>query len=281
VGPEPTNSDYVVMGNPVAHSLSPRIHTLFAEQTGERLIYGRLLVAPNGFATAADAFFMAGGRGANVTVPFKEDAAAWVDSLEPAAEFAGAVNTIVRYPDGAFGGLNTDGPGLVADLVRLLGERPRGMRILVIGAGGAVRGVVAPLAELEPSRLLIANRTSERARSVAERVRAKFPALNADHSDLNGIEGSFDLVINGTSAGLSDAIPDVDSSVVSGSFCYDMVYGADTAFCRWARDSGAAGCADGIGMLVEQAALAFAAWRGKVPETAPVLRRLIAERGHR
>jgi shikimate dehydrogenase len=281
VGPEPASSEYVVMGNPVAHSLSPRIHGLFAEQTGERLIYGRLLVPPNGFEAAADAFFRAGGRGANVTVPFKEDAASWVDTLEPAAEFAAAVNTIVRYPDGRFGGLNTDGPGLVADLNRLLGGPPRGMRVLVVGAGGAVRGVVGPLAELEPSRLLIANRTPARARTVAQRLRERFPDLNAEHSDLSGIEGSFDLVVNGTSAGLSDAIPDLDRSVVSGSFCYDMVYGADTAFCRWARDSGAAGTADGIGMLVEQAALAFTAWRGKVPETAPVLRRLVAERGGR
>lgn len=278
MGPEPSNSDYVVMGNPVAHSLSPRIHTLFAEQTGERLVYGRLLVAADGFAAAADAFFGAGGLGANVTVPFKEDAAAWVDALDPAAEFAGAVNTIVRRPDRTFAGLNTDGPGLVADLTRLLGGPPRGMRILIIGAGGAVRGVVGPLAELEPARLLIANRTPDRARAVVERLHVRFPGLMADHSDLRGIHGRFDLVVNGTSAGLADAIPAVGASVVAGSFCYDMVYGAQTAFCRWAVESGAAGCADGIGMLVEQAALAFAAWRGKVPDTAAVLRRLIAER---
>jgi len=279
VAAEPRDSDYVVIGNPVAHSLSPRIHQLFAQQTGEQLVYGRLLVAPGGFARAVADFFAAGGSGANVTVPFKEDAARWVSELAPEAEFAGAVNTIVRARHGVFRGLNTDGGGLVADLTRLLGRELAGMRLLILGAGGAVRGVLAPLAGLGPARILIANRSPERAVPLVAGLRSRWPGLVVECSDLAAIDGSFDLVINGTSAGLTDAVPNVAAGVVRGSFCYDMVYGADTAFCRWARRAGATGCADGIGMLVEQAALAFAAWRGKVPDTVPVLKTLLAERG--
>jgi shikimate dehydrogenase len=271
--PDPIDSDYVVIGNPVAHSLSPTIHARFAAQTGERLRYGRLLADPEAFETAVAAFFAGGGLGANVTVPFKEAAAAWVQKLTPAAGRAGAVNTIV-CTGGVHQGLNTDGEGLVLDLRRLLGDALGGLRVLVIGAGGAVRGILEPLLGLGPESLIVSNRTTGRAEALAERFAGLGPTGTLLAVPLHALAGPFDLIINGTSAGLRGEVPALAPALARGAFCYDLVYGAATPFCRWAADAGAAGHADGIGMLVEQAALAFEAWRGKRPDTAPVLAEL-------
>lgn len=269
---------YVVIGNPVGHSRSPEIHQFFAQQTRQKLSY-ELLEAPlDGFAAAADRFFAAGGAGANVTVPFKQAAAEWVSRLDAAAEFAGAVNTIVPEDDGGYTGFNTDGPGLIADLARGLGDASlSGARILVLGAGGAVRGVLGPLAEQAPARLVIANRTVLKAELLAEDVTRRYPDVEVVGVAISEPDEDFDLIINGTSAGLADAVPRIKGRCVRDAFCYDMVYGARTAFCDWARDHGAAATRDGLGMLVEQAAVAFFLWRGVKPDAGAVLDQLRQE----
>lgn len=273
---------YAVVGNPVAHSLSPRIHRLFAEATGQALRYETLLAPLDGFAVTVNEFFAAGGAGLNVTVPFKGEAAAWVTELDPAARAAGAVNTIVPHGAG-FRGFNTDGEGLVRDLVGNCRERLAGARILLLGAGGAARGAARPLLAEGPQRLVIANRTAERAETLAASLRDAASPGQAVGSGLDAVTESFDVVINATSAGLSgQALSGLDPVVVKNALCYDMIYGSpvspgDTAFCRWAAGHGARRTVDGLGMLVEQAALAFRLWRGVAPDTAPVLERLRTE----
>lgn len=289
---------YAVIGNPVEHSLSPRIHGLFAEQTGEQLVYERLLAPLDGFSASVEAFFSTGGRGLNVTVPFKGEAAAWVNRLDPGAAAAGAVNTIALAADqppagqGASThggtelrtvGFNTDGPGLVRDLRDNHGQALAGTRVLVIGAGGAVRGVVRPLLLERPASLVIANRTVAKAEAlVAALHEGGLPATvgaEVRATGLRDLDGGFDVVISGTSAGLAGRSLDLPGSVARGAFCYDMIYGTSTEFCRWATANGARRVQDGIGMLVEQAALAFEIWRGVAPRTAPVLALLRRERG--
>jgi shikimate dehydrogenase len=267
---------YAVVGNPVAHSLSPRIHAEFAAATGQSLRYDRLLAPLDGFAATVDAFFAEGGAGLNVTVPFKEQAARWVGSLDPAALAAGAVNTIVREKNG-LRGFNTDGPGLVRDLRRNCGFDLCGARVLLLGAGGAARGVLRPLLQERPARLVIANRTAARAEALAASAAGAEGSVALSGGGPGAATGSFDLVINATSAGLTgDAVTPCDPDAVIGAFCYDMIYAvgggrADTVFCRWANIHGAGRVADGLGMLVEQAALAFLLWRHVEPATGPVL----------
>lgn len=260
---------YGVVGNPVAHSLSPEIHEAFALQTGESLSYERIEAPLDGFADTVADFLGSGGRGVNVTVPFKGEAAAWVDRLAANAAAAVAVNTIVPDPAGGWVGHNTDGPGLVLDLDRLLPESGD-LSVLMLGAGGAARGVAAPLLDGPAASLTIANRTPAKAVELAARLQA------AGYGSVRGtgfddLSGAFDLVVNATSTGLDGALPAVSPSLLAGAFCYDMVYGASTPFCRWAADAGASGIADGLGMLVGQAALAFELWRGIRPDTLPVL----------
>ena len=284
---------YAVIGHPVAHSLSPRIHSLFAEQTDQTLSYERIEAPLAGFPETVSDFFDAGGRGCNVTVPFKGDAADWVDVLSPDAAFARAVNTIVIGSEvigseivGAEGGRvghNTDGPGLVRDLERILGGA-RGLRVLLIGAGGAARGVARPLMASLASELVITNRTPTRAVELAESLELFLQNSQLEHActgvsavPFDRLEGPFDLVINATSAGLTEAVPAISAAVVVGSLCYDMVYGQRTAFCRWSLASGAARAEDGLGMLVEQAALAFELWRGVLPDGGEVLTTLRRE----
>lgn len=268
---------YAVVGNPVAHSLSPRIHAAFAAATGQALTYETLVAPLDGFVETAERFFAGGGAGLNVTVPFKETAARWVHELDPAARSAGAVNTIASRSDGHYCGYNTDGAGLVRDLTGNYGMRLAGAGVLLLGAGGAARGVVRPLLAERPQRLVVANRTVERAAAVAEAVRREDPDAPVRGVGLVEAAGGFDLVVNATSAGLgaAAAVADVDPAVAVGALCYDMIYpghaGQTTPFCRWAAGHGARGVADGLGMLVEQAALAFELWRGVAPETAPVL----------
>ncbi|SFT80616.1 shikimate dehydrogenase [Halomonas saccharevitans] len=263
---------YCVFGHPIGHSKSPAIHQAFAEQTGERLAYTAIEAPLDDFAGAWRAFVAEGGRGANVTVPFKEAAFALCDTLSERARRAGAVNTLILGGNGLSDdfkvyGDTTDGVGLVRDLKRHE-VRLAGARILVLGAGGAVRGVLEPLLAEAPSSVRIANRTA-----------AKAEALADDFGDLGTIAGGgfetvgggFDLVINGTSASLAGDLPPLpDALFAPGATAHDMMYGAaPTVFLRWASERGARPL-DGLGMLVEQAAESFFQWRGKRPDTAPV-----------
>ena len=266
---------YGVFGHPVAHSKSPAIHAAFAAQCGHDLSYEAILAPLDGFADSLCAFVAAGGRGANVTVPFKEEACRLATRLTPRAAQAGAVNTLAFDSSGMLGD-NTDGAGLLRDLSNNLGCRITGQRLLLLGAGGAARGVVGPLLEARPAALVIANRTAARAADLAERFAGRGPLRACGYPDLAG--ESFDLVINATSASLGGETPCLPERVfASGSLAYDMMYGrGETPFLLLARAQGAARLADGLGMLVEQAAEAFRFWRGVLPDSAPVLAMLRA-----
>ncbi|MFJ7146005.1 shikimate dehydrogenase [Pseudomonas protegens] len=264
---------YVVFGNPIGHSKSPLIHRLFAQQTGQQLEYNTLLAPLDDFAGAARDFF-AQGRGANVTVPFKEDAYRLCDSLTERAQRAGAVNTLSKQADGTLLGDNTDGAGLVRDLTVNAGVSLKGKRILLLGAGGAVRGALEPLLAQRPASVVIANRTVEKAELLAE-LFADLGPVSA--SGFDWLEESVDLIINATSASLLGDLPPIASSLIEPgkTVCYDMMYAKEpTPFCRWASEHGAALVLDGLGMLAEQAAEAFYLWRGVRPDSAPVLAEL-------
>lgn len=267
---------YAVLGNPIAHSKSPRIHALFARQTGQDMSYEALLAPVDGFAAAVRAFAAAGGRGANVTVPFKEEAFRLADRLTDRARAAGAVNTLSFDERGAIAGDNTDGAGLVRDLKANLGCDIAGKRVLLIGAGGAARGALLPLLDEGPAELFVANRTAEKAARLAMEfagLAAGTPAPRPEGGGFEELAGrSFDLVINATSAGLADAaLPLPAGAFAARSLAYEMLYGRETPFMAQARGNGAGRVADGLGMLVEQAAEAFFVWRGVRPATGPVL----------
>jgi len=266
---------YAVFGNPIAHSKSPAIHAVFAASTGQDLVYEARLAPVDGFAAAVAAFVAAGGKGANVTVPFKEDAFRLATSLSERAARAGAVNTLAFTGNEIFGD-NTDGAGLVRDITVNLGCSLADKRILLLGAGGASRGVIAPLLAERPAVLAIANRTAEKAAALAAAFADVAPAEGGDFGRYTG--RSFDVVINATSASLSgDSLPLPAGLFATGSLAYDMMYGkGETPFLRLAREQGAARCADGLGMLVEQAAEAFFVWRGMRPATGPLLAELRA-----
>ncbi len=265
---------YGVMGNPIDHSKSPQIHTLFATQTGQRIDYSAIHVDLGGFDQAVGNFQANGGKGLNVTVPFKQEAWELVDKRSPRAQLAGAVNTIQIREDGSLFGENTDGIGLVRDLVHNHGVILKGKRLLVLGAGGAVRGVLQPLLVEQPASLVIANRTVDRAQELAQLFSDQGSIEASSFSALQG--GEFDLVINGTSASLQGEVPPLpDGILAEGAGCYDMMYGAEpTAFMAWASEHRAAYSVDGLGMLVEQAAESFLLWRGVRPETSPVIQAL-------
>jgi shikimate dehydrogenase len=261
---------YGVVGHPVAHSWSPFIHGMFARQTAQALTYRLFDVLPEQFNERVLAFASQGGLGLNVTVPHKLAAAALAEDSSERARRAGAVNTL-SFENGRILGDNTDGAGLVRDLTQNLGLTVARRRVLIAGAGGAVRGVIAPLLELDPVELVIASRTADRA-----------AALVTDFADLGAVRacglaelslGSFDLVINATSASLSGEVPAIPADAISASTtCYDMAYArTDTPFVRWARERGCARAVAGWGMLVEQAAESFEIWRGVRPDTATVL----------
>jgi shikimate dehydrogenase len=255
---------YAVFGNPIAHSKSPRIHGLFARQTGQDLAYEAILAPLDGFAASVRGFAAAGGCGANVTVPFKEEAFRLATALTPRAEAAGAVNTL-SFAGDAIRGDNTDGAGLVRDIAHNLGVTIAGRRILIVGAGGAARGVILPLLEQRPAAIFVANRTAAR----AEQLAATFKVEGGGFEALAG--RTFDIVINATSAGLSGAVLPVPTfAFTPGCLAYEMLYGRETPFMAQARAAGAT-VADGLGMLVEQAAEAFFVWRGVRPDTAPVM----------
>jgi len=262
---------YAVVGNPVGHSLSPRIHRMFSQQTGIALEYEALLAPLDGFVRCVAAFFEAGGGGVNVTLPFKEAAFDWVTSCDEFAGAAGAVNTIVAS-DRAYRGYNTDGIGLVNDLTRNLGYSLGDKRVLILGAGGAVRGILGPLLGASPRCIVVANRTRSRAQELVDRLEdPRLRACDAEHLD----EGAFDVVVNGTSAGLVGAMPKISERAIQGSLVYDMVYGDNAKpFRDWAIANGADAAVDGLGMLVEQAAEAFRLFHGVRPDGAAALRRL-------
>ncbi|MCU0835029.1 MAG: shikimate dehydrogenase [Chromatiaceae bacterium] len=262
---------YAVIGNPIAHSKSPRIHAAFARQTGQDLSYERILGSLDDFAGDVRRFFADGGRGLNVTVPFKEQAWALAERRSPRAQSAGAVNTLTPLPDGVIAGDNTDGPGLVRDLAVNHGFAFAGRRVLLLGAGGAARGVLRPLLETGVAELVIANRTAARALELAAAAKGLGPVSGCGLAALTGQR--FDLIINATSAGLTGEVPPLpDDCLAEGGWTYDMLYGDEpTAFCRWGADHGAGRALDGLGMLVEQAAESFIIWRGVRPDTRPVI----------
>lgn len=265
---------YAVIGNPIAHSKSPLIHAAFARETGQELVYERVLADLDGFEQTVSEFFAAGGRGLNVTVPFKERAWAMADERGVSAETAGAVNTLIPLSDGRLRGENTDGIGLVRDLGVNHGFAFAGKRLLVLGAGGAAKGCLRPLLETGLTQLVIANRTASKALDLAAGLADLAPVSGCGLEALGG-EG-FDLIINATSAGLSGSLPALPPGCLAdGGWVYDMVYGdAPTPFCRWGDAQGAARSLDGLGMLVEQAAESFRLWRGVRPTTGPVIEML-------
>ncbi|GGK62411.1 shikimate dehydrogenase [Amphritea balenae] len=265
---------YAVFGNPIKHSKSPLIHTAFAQQTVQDLEYHAVLVPEDGFAEAVDNFLTDTGKGLNITIPFKEEAWQKAQNHSDRARLAGAVNTLYRNAEGELCGDNTDGLGLVTDITVNNGGEIRGKTVLILGAGGAVRGVLEPILVHQPARLVIANRTPAKAETLAN-LFSEYGAIEACGFDQ--LEGQqFDLVINGTAASLQGEVPPLPADLLAdNAWCYDMMYSAETtAFNCWAAENGAAKVMDGLGMLVEQAAESFAIWRGVRPDTSEVIQEL-------
>lgn len=261
---------YAVIGNPVTHSKSPQIHAAFAASTGQRMIYERLLAPLDGFVAAVDAFAAHGGMGLNVTVPFKLQAFALAHTASDRAQAAGACNTLRRDGNGWYAD-NTDGAGIVHDLTRNLQVPLAGRDVLVLGAGGAARGILMPLFAQQPQSVTLSNRTAAKADALATIFSPRGPLRAVAPAALAGQD--FDVVINATSAGLAGeaGLPWPPGLFRPGAFAYDMIYAdAPTTFLRWARAAGAARDADGLGMLIEQAAESFALWRGVRPDTRSI-----------
>ena len=260
---------YAVIGHPVDHSLSPALHASFARQLGKTLDYTRLDAAPGEFAATLRVFLDAGGRGLSVTLPYKEEAFAFSHVLTPRAKKARAVNVLTAQQDGTLSGDNTDGVGLTRDLRENRRFGLRNKRILLLGAGGAARGVLMALLDEKPARIQIANRTAARAVKLAERCRAG----NVQGGGYEVIRGAYDLVVNATSASLAGALPPLpEGCLAPTATCYDLFYSdRPTVFMLWAEHEGAAHVCDGWGMLVEQAAEAFALWHGVRPDTAALV----------
>jgi len=265
---------YAVIGNPIAHSKSPRIHAAFASQTKQDIQYDRILVEANCLPQAVNDFRSQAGKGLNITVPFKNDAFDLANSLSERAQLAGAVNTLVLNNDGSLYGDNTDGIGLVRDLTSNHGFNLKAKRLLLLGAGGAVQGVLLPLLQQHPTEIVIANRTVSKAQALCE----KFSAYgNISASSFENLAGqSFDGIINGTAASLQGEVPPLPNNILNpDGWCYDMMYSNEpTAFVCWGNEQGAKQSVDGLGMLVEQAAESFELWRGVQPETATVIQLL-------
>ncbi len=265
---------YAVIGNPIGHSKSPAIHMGFAAVTGQDISYEALLAPVDGFADAVDAFRTGGGRGLNITTPFKLDAAAYATQRLDRAEQAGAVNAL-SFDGPAAVADNFDGIGLLRDIEANLECPLHGRRVLLLGAGGAARGTLPPFLEQRPAELVLANREPEKAAELAERFASHGPVHATGLDGLRRL-GSFDVVVNATSASLYGELPDISPAVFGpGCLAYEMVYGRGlTPFLRLARDAGVTRLADGVGMLVEQAAEAFAWWRGVRPDTRVVIERM-------
>lgn len=271
-----TNDLYAVVGNPISHSKSPRIHSLFARETGEPVEYTAIQAPLDDFAGTVKQFFERGGKGLNVTVPFKEEAWKLADRRTERAENAGAANTLFLDDDGVLTADNTDGCGIVRDLVSNQGVPLKGARILVLGAGGAVRGVLGPILAEHPASITIANRTVAKAEALVELFT---PVAGETRLSACGFEQPnepFDVIINGTSASLQGDLPPLSSKVIAqGTVIYDMMYSLQTTtFNQWALEQGAQIVHDGLGMLVEQAAESFRIWRGISPATRTVIEEL-------
>lgn len=266
---------YVVIGNPIEQSKSPFIHHSFAQQTHQKLTYDKQFVELDGFSQFVTEFAKQGGKGCNVTVPFKEQAFALANQLSDRAKAAGAVNTLTINDDGTIVGDNTDGQGLVADLLNN-NVVIDGARVLMIGAGGAARGCILPLLAQKPAQVTITNRTLSKAQTLANEFSE---AGNLNACALDELSANFDIIINSTSASLSGDLPQVDECVMrAAQCCYDMVYGAGpTNFLVWADNLGVATTIDGLGMLVGQAAESFRIWRGVLPDTQALLEELRCE----
>ncbi|PFG10537.1 shikimate dehydrogenase [Marinobacter sp. LV10MA510-1] len=266
------NDLYAVIGHPISHSKSPRIHNLFASQTGEALEYTAIQAPLDGFENTVTEFFARGGKGLNVTVPFKEAAWQMAGRHSARALKAGAANTLYQ-DNGVLVADNTDGAGLVQDLLHNHQVALKGARILILGAGGAVRGVLAPLLLEQPHTLVIANRTPAKAQNLVSLFAGVAGITLLDSKAFDSIAGEFDVIINGTSASLQGDLPPLSKTLIGAdTVIYDMMYAAsNTTFNQWALDNGAKRVYDGLGMLVEQAAEAFEVWRGVRPQTAPVI----------
>ncbi|GAB7198059.1 shikimate dehydrogenase [Dickeya oryzae] len=271
------SQSFAVFGHPIAHSKSPRIHALFAEQTGISLTYERILAPLDGFEDSLNAFFQNGACGANVTAPFKERACAAVDELSERARSAGAVNTVQKKGDGSLYGDNTDGIGLLSDLQQHEFIQPRN-RVLLVGAGGAARGVIQPLLAYG-CEVIIVNRTFARASVLAEHFNCYGQVSALPLETLDGQR--VDVIINATSSGIAGDVPDLPASLISPDVCcYDMFYQSEpTPFLKWCIQQGAQRYVDGIGMLVWQAAHAFNLWHGVMPDVVPVIRKMKQELG--
>ena len=268
---------YAVMGNPIGHSKSPQIHSAFAKITDQDLLYSAILVPLDGFDSAVADFFRRGGKGLNITVPFKENAWRYADQFSARAQRAQAVNTLMKLQDGSILADNTDGVGMVRDIVVNQKVAIEGKRVLILGAGGAVRGVLQPLLEQQPASVTVANRTVSKAEALANDF-ADLAESGCGENKLHAcgftdVTGEFDLIINGTSASLAGELPPIPASCVTAeTVSYDMMYSNETTvFNQWALDQGALKTIDGLGMLVEQAAEAFLLWRGVRPDTEGVM----------
>lgn len=268
---------YCVIGNPIEHSLSPQIHQEFAAQTGELLTYEKVKVELTGFADFLKDFANSGGKGLNITVPFKVEAFNGATQLHELADIANAVNTL-SLEGAEIIGFNTDGLGFIRDLTQRHGVQLAGKSVLVLGAGGACRGIIEPLLSTNPAQVTIANRTLANAQALCELFSGRHRHNSLSCVDLSvlaeGDPGTYDLVVNTTSLGLSANGITLPASLAQGSFCYDMSYGDKAAFARWAKEQGALNSVDGLGMLVEQAAESFNIWRGVRPRTDEIYQSL-------
>lgn len=261
---------YGVIGNPIAHSRSPEIHRAFAHQFGRTIDFVRLLATAEDFDKVLSDFVKAGGKGLSVTMPFKQRAFQMSSSVSQRASQAAAVNTLIIDSEGMISGDNTDGPGLVTDILSNLGWQINGRNVLLIGAGGAARGILHAICQEAPESLVIANRTESKARSLAAQYKGD---TKISTSTILQLLKPFDLIVNATGASLQGSALDIPDIVISShTHCYDLAYAPnETSFNRWARTRGAIRTSDGLGMLVEQAAVAFNLWQGETPETRPVI----------
>jgi len=261
---------YAVIGNPIAHSKSPLIHSMFAEQTGESMVYEKIEAPLDEFNETVTIFFAQNhGKGLNVTVPFKEQAWELCYSRTERAELAGAVNTLFLDNQGQICGDNTDGIGLVID-IKKQGIELKGKKVLIVGAGGAVRGILQPILKEHPAQICICNRTVSKAEALTKMMKG---LGEIEFGSFESFNEAFDIVINGTSASLNGELPPLQSAIITKhTVCYDMMYGSEeTVFNAWARSKGALKVIDGLGMLVGQAAEAFSIWRGVRPQTRHVM----------